>query len=49
MRILLIDELRAHGCKLSLSECESLLESDIDLNAQGLDVWLSRQQQAARA
>ncbi len=48
MRALLIDDLRAHGCELALSECESLLESDIDLNAQGLDVWLSRQQQAAR-
>lgn len=48
MRALLIDELRAHGCGLALSECESLLEGDIDLNAQGLDVWLSRQQQAAQ-
>jgi glyoxylase-like metal-dependent hydrolase (beta-lactamase superfamily II) len=42
MRVLLIDELRAHGCKLPEEQCESLLEGDIDLNAQGLDVWLSR-------
>lgn len=42
MRVLIIDELRAYGCKLPEEQCESLLEGDIDLNAQGLDVWLSR-------
>lgn len=38
----LIDRLRLHGCQLSLDRVRELLELDVDLNAQGLDVWLSR-------
>lgn len=38
----LIDRLRAQGYRLPLNRVRELLELDIDLNAQGLDVWLSR-------
>jgi len=41
MRGLLLEGLQTHGCELPQSECDSLLAMDIDLNAQGLDVWLS--------
>ncbi len=41
MRALLLEGLQAHGCDLPASECEALLAPDIELNAQGLDVWLS--------
>ena len=41
MRNRLLEGLRTRGCELAQSECESLLAADIDLNAQGLDVWLS--------
>ncbi len=45
MRSLLLGGLQTHGCELAQSECESLLAMDIDLNAQGLDVWLSSREQ----
>lgn len=38
----LIDRLRPHGCQLSHDRVRELLKLDVDLNAQGLDVWLSR-------
>ncbi len=38
-----ITELRQHGCKLSEAEITELLELDMELNAQGLEVWLDRQ------
>ena len=31
-----------HGCQLSNEEMHRLLDMDIDLNAQGLEVWLQR-------
>jgi glyoxylase-like metal-dependent hydrolase (beta-lactamase superfamily II) len=34
---------RAHGCRFDDAECAALLEMDIELNAQGLGVWLDRQ------
>ena len=37
-----LSQLAAHGCLLSPSESRELLAVDSDLNAQGLDVWLSR-------
>lgn len=34
----------AHGCNLSIKEIERLIASDIELCAQGLEVWLQRQE-----
>jgi glyoxylase-like metal-dependent hydrolase (beta-lactamase superfamily II) len=48
MRALLLEGLQAHGCELPESECESLLAPDIDLNAQGLDVWLSGREEETK-
>ncbi|MFA7239411.1 MAG: MBL fold metallo-hydrolase [Sulfuricellaceae bacterium] len=36
----LLDQLAAHGCRLPRNEIRQLLASDIELNAQGLEVWL---------
>lgn len=41
------EELGAVGCRLSEAEIERLLALDMDLNAQGLVVWLERQAKAA--
>jgi len=35
--------LRARGCRFDAAECATLLEMDIELNSQGLGVWLDRQ------
>jgi glyoxylase-like metal-dependent hydrolase (beta-lactamase superfamily II) len=35
--------LRAHGCTRDEADCADLLEMDVQLNAQGLGVWLDRQ------
>jgi glyoxylase-like metal-dependent hydrolase (beta-lactamase superfamily II) len=37
---LYIQELRNHGCALTDSKIEQLLSTDIELNAQGMGVWL---------
>jgi glyoxylase-like metal-dependent hydrolase (beta-lactamase superfamily II) len=34
------ESLREHGCALSEAEIERLLHTDLELNAQGLEVWL---------
>ena len=34
--------LAAHGCKLSVADIETLLGMDLELNAQGMAVWLDR-------
>jgi glyoxylase-like metal-dependent hydrolase (beta-lactamase superfamily II) len=34
--------LRAHGCMRDAADCAALLEMDVQLNAQGLGVWLDR-------
>jgi hypothetical protein len=39
----LVDGAQAHGCVLSADEIREVLAVDIDLNAQGLEVWLVRQ------
>lgn len=36
----LLNEIRAHGCQLPEAELLSIWETDIELNAQGLGVWL---------
>lgn len=38
----LVQALRDHGCTLPSETLEMLLAMDIDLNAQGLDVWIER-------
>ena len=38
----LIRGLRDHGCTLPRQTLEALLAMDVDLNAQGLDVWIKR-------
>jgi glyoxylase-like metal-dependent hydrolase (beta-lactamase superfamily II) len=39
---LYISRVRAHGCTLSDSRIREVLVMDIELNAQGLEVWLDR-------
>lgn len=39
----LLSRLEAHGCELDLAAQRRVLSPDVMLNAQGLDVWLSRQ------
>lgn len=39
---LLLDRLRRHGCKLAEARMRELLANDVELNAQGLEVWLER-------
>jgi hypothetical protein len=38
---------RQHGVQLADEHIDALLKDDADLNAQGLLVWLERQQRAA--
>ncbi len=47
MQDLLLTGARAHGCTLSTNEILRLLRVDIELNAQGLEVWLQRRAKAA--
>lgn len=35
--------LRAHGCTMDDDAIASLLQLDLDLNAQGLGIWVGRQ------
>lgn len=44
---LALHELADRDCDLPELRCRMLLEADIELNAQGLGVWLDRQQKAA--
>jgi len=39
---LLLDALRAHGCGLPTARMRELLAVDVDLNAQGLEIWLNK-------
>jgi hypothetical protein len=43
MFALWVQLLRRHGCTLPEAEIAELLETDLELNAQGLVVWLERQ------
>ena len=38
--------LEAHGCDMSPEQIETLLGMDLELNAQGLEIWLKRQAKA---
>jgi glyoxylase-like metal-dependent hydrolase (beta-lactamase superfamily II) len=42
----LMDELRSHDCPHSPKVIEQLISMDLELDAQGMDVWLSRLEQA---
>jgi glyoxylase-like metal-dependent hydrolase (beta-lactamase superfamily II) len=41
-RRMLLPRLRAHGCRLSDAQIETVLHGDYELNAQGIGVWLDR-------
>ena len=40
----LAEQVHAHGCTLDQQSVDTWLEMDVELNAQGLDVWLDRMQ-----
>lgn len=44
---LYLDSLRAHGCAMTDSQIHELLEMDLELNAQGIEVWLGKEAKAA--
>ncbi|HVO40988.1 MAG TPA: MBL fold metallo-hydrolase [Aggregatilineales bacterium] len=44
---LLLDALRAHGCNLPDTRILQLLAADVELNAQGLAIWLDKRDKAA--
>jgi glyoxylase-like metal-dependent hydrolase (beta-lactamase superfamily II) len=44
-RDILLPRLAAHGCRLAPERIEELLHGDYELNAQGIGVWLDREQQ----
>ncbi|HET7267110.1 MAG TPA: MBL fold metallo-hydrolase [Oleiagrimonas sp.] len=43
---LYVDRARQHGCPLDADGVRRLLDIDTELNAQGLEVWLDRQQRS---
>jgi glyoxylase-like metal-dependent hydrolase (beta-lactamase superfamily II) len=43
----LLAGLQAHGCRLEPQRSLEILSVDLDLNAQGLEVWLRRQEKQA--
>ena len=43
----LLQGLRAHGCHLPQAQTRELLRLDVELNAQGLDVWRERRRKAS--
>jgi glyoxylase-like metal-dependent hydrolase (beta-lactamase superfamily II) len=44
----LLTSLDRHGCKQTPSEIERLIAMDLELNAQGLEVWLQKREEAAQ-
>lgn len=44
LQSLLIERLRRHGCRLAEADLRQMLAHDVELNAQGLAVWLDRRQ-----
>jgi hypothetical protein len=40
MAVYLFEQIRGHGCKLPEAELIDIWETDLELNAQGLCVWL---------
>ena len=44
----LVSGAQAHGCTLDEAAIREVLAVDLDLNAQGLEVWLVRQERKGR-
>jgi glyoxylase-like metal-dependent hydrolase (beta-lactamase superfamily II) len=44
----LLAQLRAHGCTLPEARSRELLAMDVELNVQGLEVWLARRRKPSR-
>jgi hypothetical protein len=44
----LVASLDRHGCRLSPRETEQLMAMDLELDAQGLEVWLQKREEAAQ-
>jgi glyoxylase-like metal-dependent hydrolase (beta-lactamase superfamily II) len=42
MAKLLFEELKEHGCALTEAHCRKIIEHDLELNAQGLEIWWDR-------
>lgn len=42
LKALLVARLRRHGCRLGDAELRELLAHDVELDAQGLEIWLDR-------
>jgi hypothetical protein len=45
----LLADARAHGCTLTDAQMQDLLAVDLELNAQGLEVWLQRREKRGEA
>ena len=43
LRDYLLQQVQEHGCALGPKEAAAILQKDIELNAQGLQVWLQQQ------
>ncbi len=43
MRVYLGERLAAHGCRLTAARVDAMMRMDLELNTQGLEVWLDRQ------
>ncbi len=41
-----LDQLKKHACDLPLTQQEELLSLDLDINAQGLEIWMQRQEKS---
>jgi glyoxylase-like metal-dependent hydrolase (beta-lactamase superfamily II) len=48
-RDILLPRLRAHGCRLGDAALDELLAMDYELNAQGIEIWLDRENQVTKA
>lgn len=42
----LLDAMRQHGCRQTPQEIEQLMSMDLELDAQGLEVWLQKREEA---
>jgi len=49
LEALYLEHVRAHGCTLASATVRALLAIDVELNAQGMAVWLDRERRAAAA
>jgi hypothetical protein len=46
LKELYLSQLKQHECPLPQEQQEQLLSLDLDINAQGLEVWMQRQEKA---